>query len=108
MRSFTEAREAHDAWGRLVENAVGAHLLNHLQGLTHEVSYWRHSNDEVDFVVRSSRGIWAVEVKSGRPGKAAGIEAFLRRHPDARPFLVGPGGMSLEEFFGADPSEIFK
>lgn len=106
LRPFAETRAAHDAWGRLVENAVGAHLLNHLQGLPYEVTYWRHRNDEVDFVVRSARGLWAIEVKSGRFGKAPGIQAFLRLHPDARPQLLGPGGLPLEQFFSLNPSEL--
>ncbi len=92
--------------GRLVENAVGAHLLNHLQGLPYEVTYWRHRNDEVDFVVRTPRGLWAIEVKSGRPAKAPGMGAFLRLHPDARPQLLGSGGLPLEEFFSMNPSEL--
>ncbi|MBM3285909.1 MAG: ATP-binding protein [Candidatus Eisenbacteria bacterium] len=107
LQPFVEARSLHDAWGRLVENAVGAHLLNHLQGLPYEVTYWRDRNAEVDFVVRSPRGLWAIEVKSGRPRKAQGIEMFLRRHPKARSLLLGPGGMPLEEFFSLDPSELF-
>lgn len=106
LRSFEETRSAHDAWGRLVENAVGAHLLNHLQGLPYEVTYWRHRSDEVDFVVRSPRGVWAIEVKSGRSGKATGAAAFLRAHPTARLLLVGSGGLALEEFFLLDPKDL--
>lgn len=106
LRSFADTRNAHDAWGRLVENAVGAHLLHHLQGLPYEVAYWRHRNDEVDFVVRSPRGVWAIEVKSSRPGKVTGTAAFRRAHPDAHSLLVGTGGLPLDEFFVRDPSEL--
>jgi hypothetical protein len=106
LRPYAETRAAHDSWGRLVENAVGAHLLNHLQGLPYEVTYWRHRNDEVDLVVRSPRGLWAIEVKSGRSGKAPGMQAFLRLHPDARSVVVGTGGIPLEEFFSKDPAEL--
>ena len=55
---------------------MGAHLLNHLQGLPYEVTYWRQRNDEVDFVVRSPRGLWVIEVKSGRPGKVRECRHF--------------------------------
>lgn len=106
LRPFAETRAAHDAWGRLMENAVGTHLLNHLQGLPYEVTYWRHRNDEIDFVVRSPRGLWAIEVKSGRSGRVPGMQAFLRLHPGARPQLLGSGGLPLEEFFSMDPSEL--
>ncbi len=95
-------------WGRLVENAVGAHLLNGLDLLTHRIHYWREGDDEVDFMVKTPRNLWAVEVKSGslrRPG--TGLAACMDRFPDARPLIVGAGGMPLEDFFGTDPSRIF-
>jgi len=104
---FETAREDHALWGRLVENAVGAHLLNHLHGTPHEVSYWRERSDEVDFVVRAGDTVWAVEVKSGRPVRPAGLAAFLRSHPRARPLIVGTGGMPLQEFFSTEPSALF-
>lgn len=107
-RDFAAVRGDSAAWGRVVENAVGAHLLNHLQGLAYEVSYWRQGNDEVDFVVRAGDVLWAVEVKSGRPAKASGLMAFRRRHPGARPLIVGSGGLPLEEFFAADPRELLR
>lgn len=95
--------------GRLVENAVGAHLLNGLDPATHAVYYWRERDDEADYVVKTPNGLWALEVKSGRqaPKPRRGLAAFRKRYPDARPFLIGPGGMELEEFFLADPAELF-
>lgn len=102
-RSFAAARGNPAVWGRLVENAVGAHLVSQLQGLAHEVTYWRHANDEVDYVVRAGEALWALEVKSGRPDRTPGMAAFRRRHPAARPLVVGSGGMPLEEFFSEDP-----
>ena len=107
LRPLAALREDHAAWGRLVENAVGAHLLNHLQGLPYEITYWRERNDEVDYVVRAGEGLWALEVKSGRPDRLPGLAAFLRRHPGARPLIVGTGGMPLEEFFSRSPRELF-
>jgi len=106
VRSFEECRSDPAFWGRLVENAAGAHLLNHLQGLSCEVMYWRQKNDEVDYVVRAGADIWAIEVKSGRPGRKRGMSVFTRLHPKARMLVVGPGGMDLEEFFSVDPREI--
>jgi uncharacterized protein len=81
LRSFEEARRDADLWGRWVENTVGAHLLNHLQGLAYEVSYWRHRKHEVDFVVRAGDRLWALEVKSGRPRPAAGSGRFVNGIP---------------------------
>jgi hypothetical protein len=89
-----------------VENAVGAHLLNHLQGLAYEICYWRDRRDEVDFVVRAGRTTWGLEVKSGLPRKAEGMGVFCRRFEGIRPLLIGSGGMPREEFFLADPTEL--
>jgi len=81
--------------------------LNHLQGLPYEVTYWLHRNDEVDYVVRAGDKIWAIEVKSGRPGRKRGMAAFVGLHPNARMLVIGTGGMALEEFFSVDPKEFF-
>ena len=93
-------------WGRLVENAVGAHLLNSLQGIGHEVTYWRERNNEIDFAVRTPEDLFALEVKSGRPRQARGLQAFIRRYPDARPLIIGSGGLPLEEFFSMNPKDL--
>ncbi|MBI2896237.1 MAG: ATP-binding protein [Deltaproteobacteria bacterium] len=107
LRSFASARQDAAYWGRLVENSVGAHLLNHLQGLAFEVTYWRERNQEVDYVVRSGTRLWAVEVKSGRPARPMGLSAFKRLQPRAIPVVIGSGGLDIEEFFAADPRELF-
>lgn len=105
--SFAQARGNPALWGRLVENAVGGHLINHLHGLTHELTYWRDRNDEVDFVVRCGDKIWAIEVKSGLPKPAKGLAAFMRKHPTAHPLILGPGGLPLADFFLTDPKAFF-
>ncbi|MFM8805186.1 MAG: AAA family ATPase, partial [Planctomycetia bacterium] len=69
---------------------------------------WRKGNDEVDFVVSRGRDVVAIEVKSGRPGKAAGLAAFCRVYPRARPLIIGGGGLALEEFFAAAPGPWFE
>lgn len=94
--------EAHkDAayWGRLVESAVGAHLLNAAAAGECELFYWRDGNAEVDFVVRSGRSLTAIEVKSGRPREALpGMAAFTAAFRPKRVLLVGGDGISIEEF----------
>ncbi|MDR1192269.1 MAG: ATP-binding protein [Verrucomicrobiales bacterium] len=96
------------AWrGRLVENAAGAHLLNHLHGAEWALAYWHDGDAEVDFVVRRGKRVVALEIKSGRAGKLSGMTAFRRRYPDARALLIGSGGIALEEFFERDPREFF-
>jgi predicted AAA+ superfamily ATPase len=106
LRSFEHARRDAAQWGRLVENAVGAHLLNHLQGLAFELTYWRERNDEVDYVVRHGDALWAIEVKSGRPGKPRGLEALRRLRPNTTPLIVGAGGIDLEAFLTTHPQRF--
>jgi uncharacterized protein len=106
LRAFNEAREDSAWWGRLIENAVGAHLVNNLASTSYEVSWWREGRYEVDFVVRGGRKLWAIEVKSGRDGSPAGLDAFVRNHPKTKTLLIGTGGWPLEEFLSADPAEV--
>ncbi len=106
-RRFREAREDAAWWGRLVENAVGAHLLNGLPPSRYTVSYWREGGLEVDYVVARGAALWAIEVKSGRAGKASGLSAFRARKPRSQALLVGSGGIALEEFFRTPPGVWF-
>jgi len=98
-RSFADSLADTVWWGRLVENAVGAHLCNILTSVEYSVTYWREGDHEVDFVIARGRDIWALEVKSGRSGKAAGLNRFRDRYPEAQTLLVGAQGIPLEEFF---------
>ena len=97
--NLPRARQDHELWGRLVESAVGAHLVNGTVGEDCEVFYWRERSREVDFVVRSGRLLTAIEVKSGRStGSLAGMTAFSEAfHPD-RKLLVGGDGIAVEDF----------
>ncbi len=98
--SFEAAQQERDFWGRLVESAVGAHILNSVAGTNIEVFYWREGNQEVDFVLRSGRTITAIEVKSGRHRSTLpGMEAFAKAFKPQHQFLVGGQGLQLEEFF---------
>jgi hypothetical protein len=101
------AREDRAWRGRLIENAAGAHLLNGLEQSRYRLFYWRQGDLEVDYVLKTPKDLWAIEIKSGRAGKAEGIAQFLRLHPQARPLIVGPGGLALEEFFMTPAKELF-
>ena len=91
------------AWrGRLVENAIGATLVAAAETEGWTVTYWRERDDEVDFVVETSTEIFAIEVKSGRPGRPAGLKAFLKRYPEAFPVVIGSSDYRLERFFRSD------
>jgi predicted AAA+ superfamily ATPase len=97
---FQAARKDTEAWGRLVETAVGAHLVNGATGSAIEVCYWRDRGQEVDFVVRRGKTLVAIEVKSGsRRASIHGLSSFGKAYPSARKLLVGADGVPLEEFF---------
>lgn len=107
-RSFAQTRADPEAWGRLVESAVGAHLANAastIRGLG--VSWWRDGDREVDFVLAGPGGFAAIEVKSGRArASLPGLLAFGTTFPNLgpiRPLLVGGGGIDLERFLLEPP-----
>lgn len=105
--TYPQAREDFSWWGRLVENAVGAHLKNHLRDLSCQLYYWRHKGMEVDFVVKSPQHIYGIEVKSGKSQRLLGMSAFRREHPDMKPIIIGPGHIEFEAFFSQNPTEFF-
>lgn len=97
--AFEQARKDRDYWGRLVESAVGGHLVNNTRSTNAEVFYWRERSREVDFVLTSGRSIIALEVKSGRAKESlAGMEALSKEFRIKRKLLVGGDGVSVEEF----------
>lgn len=97
--TFAGVHIDRDHWGRLVESAVGAHLLNSATGTGIEVHYWRDCNREVDFVLVSGKHAVAIEVKSGRRETALpGMAAFAKEFPVKRQLLVGAQGIPFDEF----------
>ena len=99
--TFEEAQADRTFWGRVVESAAGAHLLNTASpGM--RVCYWRHGSHEVDFVLRRGPKVVAIEVKSG-PQRAfpRGLAAFAARFNPHRTLIVGEGGIPLNEFLAA-------
>jgi hypothetical protein len=96
--TFDEARADREHWGRLVETAVGAHLVATREPGA-EVLYWRNRGKEVDFVVEHGGKLTAIEVKSGRRRDGLpGMAAFEQSHGPARKLLVGGDGTPLVEF----------
>jgi len=97
--SYASAKKDRDYWGRLVESAVGAHLLNGAEGTMVEIYYWRDRGHEVDFVLQSGERIVSLEVKSGRArSDYSGVDAFAKNFQPFRKLLVGGQGIPLEEF----------
>ncbi|MGV8121628.1 MAG: ATP-binding protein [Candidatus Xenobiia bacterium LiM19] len=97
--TFREARADREYWGRLLESAVGAYLLNLAAENRIELSYWREGDKEVDFIVSAGKKLIAVEVKSSsRKGSLSGMKSFDRAFHADHKLLVGADGIPPEEF----------
>jgi len=106
--TFEEARHDYEYWGRLVESAVGAHLLNDSLGKNITLTYWRERNMEVDFVLQYGKKIIGIEVKSGgRRTVLSGMEAFRKHYKPLRNLLVGSDGIALKEFLSTPVEHWF-
>ena len=102
--TFPEARADRAHWGRIVESAVGAHLLS-ARALGRRFYYWREGDLEVDFVCRARPQLVGIEVKSGPfRGPHSGLDAFRAKFRGSRTLTVGEGGVSLAEFL-SQPAE---
>ena len=104
--SRRELRERPEEWGRVVETAVGAHLVNSAPPGT-TVSWWRDRDREVDFVIETPRGLLAMEVGSGRRKRSLpGLAAFSRAYPNTRVLLAGAQGMPLADLLRVPSSDL--
>ena len=96
--SFDDSRADRSYWGRLVESAVGAHLISTASPST-VVKYWRDGPHEVDFVLCRGPHTVGIEVKSGKARAArSGLFEFKRRFQPRTTVLVGETGVPLHEF----------
>ena len=114
-RGFVADRTDTKAWGRWLESAVGAHLMSMADELDYKVYYWREplrntaqGDLEVDFIVVRDGEVTAIEVKSGRRGMNSGLPEFVAAFAPKRSFVVGTGGVSLEDFLSCDIEEIMR
>ena len=102
--SLGEAKQDTEFWGRLVESAIGAALMNGLRGENIELFYWTSRNREMDFVLCRGKSLVALEVKSGRRKVTLpGIEAFSKEFRVEKKLLVGAQGIPVEEFLLTPP-----
>ena len=104
--SFDDALGNPAIWGRLVESAIGAHLLNHAITGDFTLSYWREGDEEVDFVMEQKHLI-GIEVKSGAAQKTSGMASFKKKFNPDKVLLVGNTGLSWQEFLKMKPKDLF-
>jgi uncharacterized protein len=105
--TLPEILESPEKWGRIVESAVGAHLINHARQEGFRLFYWREGNDEIDFVLQHRGKTLAIEVKSGALRGAPGMEVFRKKFSPDKMLLVGTGGLPWEEFLRINPVQLF-
>ncbi|MEB2781356.1 ATP-binding protein [Algoriphagus sp. C2-6-M1] len=98
----------HRAWGRWVESAVGAHLINQaFKERKLHIYYWREGNDEVDFVVEYKKRVIALEVKTSRVGGLAGLNTFTKTYHPEKSLVIGSDGIPWEEFLQMDVLDLY-
>lgn len=95
-------------WGRWVESAIGSYLLNKSDELDFKLYYWRENNNEVDFIVEQNKQCVAIEVKSGKRTTNNGISVFNNKFHPKLSFVVGNGGVSIEDFLTLDLENLFE
>ncbi len=106
--SFSETLNQPVQWGRIVESAIGAHLVNYARQEGFRLYYWREGNDEVDFVIEHRGKTIAIEVKSGaKHGSLAGMDAFNKQFSPNKLLLVGSTGIVWQEFLTINPIDLF-
>lgn len=107
-KTFQQAKQDKDFWGRLTESAIGSYLVNESRGKQMDVFYWREGSQEVDFIVKKENILWAIEVKSGeKKGKFSGMDSFKKSFPQCKLLLVGKGGIPIDEFLKAPINKWF-
>lgn len=95
------------AWGRMVESAIGAHILNSSLTNHSQLFYWRENILEVDFIFEKNNELIALEVKSNEEADFRGLEAFKKLYNAKKTILVGAKGIPVSEFLLMDPVELF-
>jgi len=101
-----EVRADPTSWGHAVESAVGAHLIASARRKGIDVLYWNVGCKEVDYVLRKGSDLAAIEVKSAVADSVSGMREFKGKNPQAKNYLVGGQGMSLETVLGFEAEEF--
>jgi predicted AAA+ superfamily ATPase len=104
---FDEIQKDFVKWGQIVESAIGAHLINRADEGNYKVYYWRHRNEEVDFVLQKGDKVIGIEVKSGQSRPTKGMATFKAKYTPDKLLLVGTSGLPWQEFLKLNPETLF-
>jgi predicted AAA+ superfamily ATPase len=102
---FADVMNDPAAWGRMVESAVGAHLLNVAAAKKIALNYWREGGNEVDFVVQKGKQCIAIEVKSNMSSTGKGMQIFNDKFHPNKILLVADTGIPVGQFLAMDPDQ---
>ncbi|MDP3148927.1 MAG: ATP-binding protein [Ignavibacteria bacterium] len=105
--TFEEVILKPEKWGRVIESAVGAHLLNYSITEGYDIFYWRHNNHEIDFVLKYHEKVVGIEVKSTAAKTVKGAETFEKQFNPQKILLISSAGLSWKEFLKINPIFIF-
>jgi predicted AAA+ superfamily ATPase len=93
-RTFVSSVRGTTVYGMLFEHFVilETYRLIHYAEKPFRVFHWRSSHGaEVDLIVETSDGLWAIEIKSSsivKSGVLKGLRSFMEDHPNAKPLCV--------------------
>ena len=104
---FKDMLAKPDEWGRMVESAIGAHLINHSLSEKFNLHYWRERNEEIDFVIERKGKVIGLEVKSGAAGSTSGMTAFKNKFNPDKILLIGKAGLPWQDFLKLNPVNLF-
>ncbi|MDX2195786.1 MAG: ATP-binding protein [Cytophagales bacterium] len=107
-KDFRAAQMDPTFWGRVVESAVGAHLINLRLKNKYDVYYWREQNDEIDFIIRYNEKILGLEIKSGKPNRSKSIAKFKKLFDVDKILVIGTNtGMTWKDILKINPIDLF-
>ena len=106
-RGFVKEYTDPMRWGRWVESAVGAYLVGQASVMDYKLFYWRDAKDEVDFVLVKGENVVGIEVKSGRRMMNRGLSVFKEAFHPKYVYVVGSGGIPIEDFLQLDLNLLF-
>jgi len=94
-------------WGRIIESAIGAHLLNNSLTSDYELNYWREGDAEVDFIITKNKKSIAIELKSNKASITKGMQQFQKQYESQKMILIGSDGMKWQDFLKLNPVDLF-
>lgn len=106
-RIFSEVFSNPREWGRIVESAIGSHLLNLSLRNNYAVYYWRDRDDEVDFVLEKGQKNIAIEIKSSFSKNKKGMQAFQQRFNLFKTYIIDNKSLPWNEILKINPVDLF-